>query len=169
MTVTETSTPTDVMTGWLDAFGAALEAGDIDAAVELFGTESYWRDLVSFTWNIKTVEGRDGVRDMLEHTLADVAPSNFTIVGDANEADGVVDGWFDFETGVGRGHGQLRLIDGKCFTILTTLVELKGSRNRPARSVPGVSSTASSPGASPGWNFDRTRRRGSATRCSPTW
>ncbi len=130
MTVTETSTPTSVMAGWLDAFGAALEAGDIDAAVELFGAESYWRDLVSFTWNITTVEGHEGVRDMLEHTLAEVEPSNFTIVGEANEADGVIDGWFDFETGVGRGHGQLRLIDGKCFTILTTLVELKGFEER---------------------------------------
>ena len=32
----------------------------------LFATESYWRDLVSFTWNITTVEGRDGVADLLE-------------------------------------------------------------------------------------------------------
>ncbi len=126
MTSTDVASPTATFTTWLDAFGSALEAGDIASAAALFGEESYWRDLVSFTWNIKTVEGPAGVTDMLEAVLAKVQPSNFTIVGEANEADGVVDGWFDFETAVGRGHGQLRLIDGKCFTILTTLVELKG-------------------------------------------
>ncbi len=126
MTATEVSSPTETFTGWLDAFGSALESGDIDGAAALFGDESYWRDLVSFTWNIKTVEGPDGVRDLLEHTLANVQPSNFEIVGEANEADGVTDGWFNFETAVGRGHGQLRIVGGKAFTFLTTLVELKG-------------------------------------------
>ena len=126
MTATEVSSPTETFTGWLDAFGSALESGDIDGAAALFGDESYWRDLVSFTWNIKTVEGPNGVRDLLEHTLANVQPSNFEIVGEANEADGVTDGWFNFETAVGRGHGQLRIVGGKAFTFLTTLVELKG-------------------------------------------
>ena len=45
---------------WLARFGEALEQGDAARAVELFAPESYWRDLVAFTWNIKTVEGRDG-------------------------------------------------------------------------------------------------------------
>ena len=36
---------------------------DAAAAADLFATTSFWRDLVSLTWNIKTVEGREGVRD----------------------------------------------------------------------------------------------------------
>ena len=55
---------------WLTRFGEALEQGDAAGAAELFAPESYWRDLVAFTWNIKTVEGRAGITDMLEHTLA---------------------------------------------------------------------------------------------------
>ena len=54
---------------WLERFGAALERGDAAGAAELFAQESYWRDLVAFTWNIKTVEGRAEIADMLEHTL----------------------------------------------------------------------------------------------------
>ena len=50
---------------FLDKFDAALAAGDLDAAVGMFAPECYWRDLVAFTWNIKTMEGRDQVRDML--------------------------------------------------------------------------------------------------------
>ncbi len=120
------TTPTKEVSDWLTEFGAALERGDIDAATAMFADESYWRDLVSFTWNIKTVEGRGEIADMLGAQLEHVKPSGFTIVGDATELDGVTDGWFDFETEVARGHGHVRLRGGKCWTLLTTMVELKG-------------------------------------------
>ena len=44
------------------------------AAAALFATDSYWRDLVAFTWNITTVEGRAGVTDLLEHTWSPPEP-----------------------------------------------------------------------------------------------
>ena len=62
---------------WLARFGEALEQGDAARAAELFAPESYWRDLVAFTWNIKTVEGREEIRDMLEHTLGHAKPRNW--------------------------------------------------------------------------------------------
>ena len=120
------TTATESASDWLSRFGAALEAGDIDAAAAMFAAESYWRDLVSFTWNIKTLEGPAEIADMLRAQLEHVQPAGFALVGDANEADGVVDGWFDFETAVARGHGHVRLRDGECWTLLTTMVELKG-------------------------------------------
>ncbi len=36
----------------LDKLEGALSSGDIDAAVNLFQTDCYWRDLVTFTWNL---------------------------------------------------------------------------------------------------------------------
>ncbi|MEM8862163.1 MAG: nuclear transport factor 2 family protein, partial [Chloroflexota bacterium] len=117
---------TDTLTTWLNDFGAALEQGDVDAAVDMFADECYWRDLVTFTWNIKTVEGKEQVADMLNARLSDVNPSNWELDGEANEADGVVDGWINFETAVACGRGQIRLLNGKCWTLLTTMVELKG-------------------------------------------
>jgi putative flavoprotein involved in K+ transport len=110
----------------LSNFGAALQGGDIAAAVEMFDDDSYWRDLVSFTWNIKTAEGKDGIKDMLDATLADVEPSSFAIEGEGSEADGITEGWFTFETGAARGKGHVRLKDDKCWTLLTSMVELKG-------------------------------------------
>jgi putative flavoprotein involved in K+ transport len=111
---------------WLASFDEALSAGDAAAAGELFATDSYWRDIVAFTWNIKTVEGPDGVRDMLEHTLSHVQPSGWATTEEPTETDGITDAWLAFETAVGRCHGHLRLKDGKAFTLLTTLDELKG-------------------------------------------
>ena len=112
---------------WIRAFDEALVAGDSAAAAELFADDSYWRDLVAFTWNIKTVEGPAGVREMLDATLANVQPSGWTISEPPTTADGVTDAWLEFETAVGRGKGYLRLRDdGKAWTLLTTLAELKG-------------------------------------------
>jgi len=120
------SKPTKTVKSWLRKLEKAITAGDIKAAAKLFGKESYWRDLVSLTWNIKTVEGRDGVADMLKRTIAATKPHDFRIDGEASEANGVTEAWFTFETATGRGRGLVRLIDGKAWTMLTTLQELKG-------------------------------------------
>ncbi|RTL63416.1 MAG: NAD(P)/FAD-dependent oxidoreductase [Pseudonocardiaceae bacterium] len=117
---------------WLTAFQNALTARDVDAAAALFADESFWRDIVSFTWNITTVEGPAGVADLLRATLDDVEPAGFRATEEPAEADGVVTAWIAFETRVGRGSGLLRLVDGKAFTLLTTLDELKGYEE-PAR------------------------------------
>jgi putative flavoprotein involved in K+ transport len=111
---------------WLSRFDDALAAGDAAAAAELFGADSFWRDLVAFTWNIKTVEGPTGVRDMLEHTLSHTEPSGWHTTEEPTETDGVTEAWLAFETAVGRGTGHLRIRDGKAWTLLTTLAELKG-------------------------------------------
>jgi len=55
---------------WLGSFEEALASGDGAAAAALFADESFWRDLVAFTWNLKTVEGPEGVQDLVEHTDA---------------------------------------------------------------------------------------------------
>ncbi|MBV9818372.1 MAG: NAD(P)/FAD-dependent oxidoreductase [Solirubrobacterales bacterium] len=111
---------------WLEQFNAALAARDAAAAAELFATTCFWRDLIALTWNIKTVEDRDGVRDMLEHTLDSAQPHDFTALEPPTEADGVTEAWLRFQTKVGRGWGHLRLRDGQAWTLLTTLSELRG-------------------------------------------
>jgi len=125
-------TPTARMQGLLDRFGAALAAGRIDEAVEMFADQCYWRDLVTFTWNIKTMEGRDQVRDMLSARFADVKPANWRVAEgeEATEADGLMESWISFETGVARGFGLIRVKDGRIWTLLTTMVELKGHEEK---------------------------------------
>ena len=111
---------------WLASFESALTAKDLEAAGDLFLSASFWRDLVSFTWNLKTAEGPEGVKDMLAATLDNVRPTGFEASEEPTESGGVTEAWITFETAVGRGLGHLRLKDGKCWTLLTTLTELKG-------------------------------------------
>ncbi|MBC7731914.1 MAG: NAD(P)/FAD-dependent oxidoreductase [Bacteriovorax sp.] len=129
--MTDLSThPTQAASAWLADFSSALERQDIAAAMALFDADSYWRDLVAFTWNISTQEGPEAIRAMLQARLADTRPGAFAVEGQATEAGGVIDAWFTFETAVARGRGQLRLKDGKAWTLLTTMTELKGFEER---------------------------------------
>ena len=52
------NTANDTINAWLAKLNAALQENDSQQAAELFAEESYWRDFVSFTWNLKTMEGR---------------------------------------------------------------------------------------------------------------
>ncbi|HSE70336.1 MAG TPA: NAD(P)/FAD-dependent oxidoreductase [Nocardioidaceae bacterium] len=123
---TAVDSPQERADAWLAGFEAALTARDIEQAAGMFATTSFWRDLVAFSWNITTVENREGVSDLLSNTLEGTAPSGFRTTEPATEADGVVTAWFEFETAVGRGKGLLRLNDEGAWTFLTTLYELKG-------------------------------------------
>jgi putative flavoprotein involved in K+ transport len=127
---------TETAQAWLAAFEDAMAREDAAAAAELFCATSYWRDLVAFTWNIKTVENPSGVEAMLEETLAHVGPSSFMLTEPAEEEDGITTAWFTFETEVGRGEGVVRLRDGGAWTFLTALTELKGHEEPQGRDRP---------------------------------
>ena len=125
-------TPSTRASAFLEKFGKALAEGDVDAAVNLFQPDCYWRDLVTFTWNLKTLEGHDQIRDMLTAQLPKVKPSGWQIAEgeEASEADGVTESWIEFETEVARGFGLIRLRDGRIWTLLTTMSELKGHEEK---------------------------------------
>ena len=111
---------------WVDRFSATLAAGDAAGASHLFATTCFWRDLIAFTWNIKTIEGREAIAEMLETTLPFVKPSNCRVDGAVEEVDGVVSAWLLFETALARCKGYVRLRDGRAWTLLTVMAELKG-------------------------------------------
>jgi putative flavoprotein involved in K+ transport len=121
---------------WLRDLEAALARADIPAALALFADEEcFWRDMVAFTWNIKTMEGKDQIAAFLSATVANTMPSGFRIEGDARELDGVTEARFTFETKVARGRGFVRLKDGRAWTFLTAAQALKGFEEKfgPAR------------------------------------
>src|SRR5271166_6914407 len=108
---------------WLSGFSDALASNDATGAAALFTEDCFWRDLISFTWNIRTFEGRAEITRMLEATLSRVQPTGWTVTDgeEPAETDGITEAWINFETSAGRGHGHLRLRGGQCWTLLTTL------------------------------------------------
>ena len=131
-------TPAGQAQVFLDSFGDTLAKGDIEAAVNLFAEDCYWRDLVTFTWNIKTMEGRDQVHDMLKQCLARAKPSQWLVYDKepVSVNGNITEAWFTFETEVARGYGLIRIRDGLIWTLLTTMVELKGHEEKAGFSRP---------------------------------
>jgi putative flavoprotein involved in K+ transport len=149
-------TPAARTEAFLGRFDQALQSGRIDEAVSLFAGECYWRDLVAFTWNIKTLEGRDEVRDMLAACLARVKPRGWALAeGETpTEAGGVTEAWITFETDIARGYGLIRLRGDLIWTLLTTMVELKGHEEKAGFARPLGAKHGVNPGAK-SWKEER--------------
>ena len=111
---------------WIKALDKALTSDKPGDAAALFEQDGFWRDLVSLTWNIHTAEGTDAIASMLNECAARAKFSHWQIEEPPATTDGITEAWLTFETATGRGRGHVRLRDGKAFTFLTTLVELKG-------------------------------------------
>ncbi|WP_151718398.1 NAD(P)-binding domain-containing protein [Gemmobacter serpentinus] len=106
----------------------ALIAQDADAVADLFLETGFWRDLAAFTWNLKTCEGRSQIAAMARAQLPKVVPGSLMLdpTETVMEAGGITEGWLLLETATGRGQGYIRMKDGRIWTLLTTLHELKG-------------------------------------------
>ena len=117
---------TATLDAWLADFAAALGRGDGAGCAALFAADGYWRDLLAFTWTLRTLEGQPSIRAMLDACLAHAAPRAWRLDGPARNVRGTVEGWITFETAAGHGRGYVRLREGRCWTLLTALRSLRG-------------------------------------------
>jgi cation diffusion facilitator CzcD-associated flavoprotein CzcO len=125
---------------WLAQFESAIAKPDESSLKPLFHPESYWRDVLALSWNLRTVNGADAILRELTAHAGHAAPRGFSIDPDragprrVTRAGTVsIEAIFKFETAQGRGSGILRLIPDttdnnrlKAWTLLTALDELKG-------------------------------------------
>jgi putative flavoprotein involved in K+ transport len=128
------------LAGWLGAFAARLEAGDAAGTAALFRADCHWRDMLAFTWSIVTVDGPEAVARMLGACLGRAAPHALRPEpGSAREEDGVVEGWFRFQTGAFAARGHVRLKGDRAWTVFTLALSLTGHEERVGtRRDPGV-------------------------------
>src|SRR5690348_8291687 len=122
---------------WLDRFGSALTAQDAAATAALFLEAGLWRDLLAFTWTIKTMSGRGAIETALRETMARTHATGFHIPSSrtpprwiSRAGTEAIEALFEFESAVGPCHGVVRLVpDGqhlRAWTLNTNLQELRG-------------------------------------------
>lgn len=123
---------------WVEAFGAALERPDLALLDTLFLPDGWWRDLLTFTWDLRTFHGTEAMRCGVGARVAEVGATGFGLTeGKQPVVVSTDDGpqlhlFFDFETAVARGRGFARLVPGdtedtwRAWTVLTQMRELKG-------------------------------------------
>lgn len=119
---------TNSITQWLSTFTAACAEGDGSTVASLFTDDGLWRDYLAFDLTLQTIEGR---KDIEAFTAAHAASACFTNISveDATAGDEVA---FTFETRLGNGRGYLRFTDGKCSTLLTSMLDFSNLETRVA-------------------------------------
>jgi len=123
---------------WLESFAAALAARDATAAAALFLEDGLWRDILAFTWTIRTMAGRPAIETALRETLVRAQATKFHIPDKrtpprwiSRAGDECIEALFEFETAFGPCAGALRLkADSqgrlRAWTLNTNLQELRG-------------------------------------------
>ena len=134
---------------WLAEFETAVSRPDPSALESLFLRDSHWRDLLAFTWHVRTVSGLTNIVEALKEHGPGAKPRDFEtdqgrtpprLVTRAGTEG--IEAIFKFATASGPAEGVLRLIrdadDGavKAWTLLTALNEIEGfgeavGRDRP--------------------------------------
>ena len=119
---------------WLGKFESALRHGDGAALRDLFHADCHWRDLLAFTWDIRTVSGVDAVVSSLQQAPR-TGGHGFSLDGGrtpprhaTRAGEKCIEAIFRFEAAEGPGAGVLRLFPDtqKAWTLLTALTELDG-------------------------------------------
>ncbi len=145
---TSTEVHARIAESWLSAFSEALKARDYDRVMGMMHSDCYWRDLLTFSWDFKTLHGIKPIQVWLRSTYAPVEAFGFRlegppIIGVIGEHRRTLEFFFRFETKVALGRGYVRLVGDvnsaiavKAFTILTAMDQLKEfpeaiGRNRP--------------------------------------
>jgi putative flavoprotein involved in K+ transport len=129
---------------WLAQFEKALCAPDDASLAALFRPDAHWRDLLAFTWQVKTVSGAGKILDALKLYGAGAGAAGFEIDRQrtpprrvTRAGTSVIEAIFRFETARVRAHGLVRLIPRvfpdstrsdvyEAWTLLTAVDEIKG-------------------------------------------
>jgi cation diffusion facilitator CzcD-associated flavoprotein CzcO len=124
---------------WLAQLEDALAELDQARLSDLFHPESYWRDLLALTWDIRTVCGSASIAgELATHagraglTRIELDPGRTPARNVTRAGTEAIEAIFRFETAEGRGSGVLRLTPDagaggrlKAWTLLTALDGLK--------------------------------------------
>ena len=137
--LTDTLTTAAVET-WLDGLGAALASGEAAQIAALFADECHWRDIIAFTWDLRSASGANSIAERMAAAQTSVAAYGFALAASRTLPRRVVragvdaiEAIFTFETSVGPCTGVVRLVpDGgehRAWTLMTTLDEIRGHKD----------------------------------------
>jgi len=108
--------PESAFQNWVETFAAAIEKKDGKQLAQFFAEESYWKDFLSLTWEMKTLAGPGEISSALETTIGPMGIKNFRAAPNRTAARfarrsgrNLLEGYFEFDTAIGVGVGFARL------------------------------------------------------------
>ncbi|KAL5372501.1 hypothetical protein DPSP01_013436 [Paraphaeosphaeria sporulosa] len=130
-----------VAQAWLDNFFSFLSSNNVLMLPALLHADSWWRDFLTLTWDLRTIRSLPNITSFLNDNLSKTQFSSIRLEDESHpfapHYETPLEGleWivslFHFETKIGRGKGVLRLVQGddgtwKAHFLSTALLELKG-------------------------------------------
>lgn len=143
--------PKLVVLQWVEAFNDIVESVDRDALSSLFLTNSYWRDQLCLSWDLRTIHGVDNIISVIQNAegfhIKSIALDDTSQVRspqinalDRHGLIEVVGSFLKIDTTKGTGVGHVRLVreddKWKAFTLFTSLQELHGHPEKSGLSRP---------------------------------
>ena len=69
----------NAVANWLINFETAIRQNNADAVSLLFVENGHWRDLLAFTWHIRTVNGPSEIKAMIRETAINTGATEIKI------------------------------------------------------------------------------------------
>jgi cation diffusion facilitator CzcD-associated flavoprotein CzcO len=130
------NSPSQIVKAWIGEFNAALSSRARQGFAALFCEDSYWRDLLALTWDLRTFAGRDLIAKTLPSLLEKAGVTSLALENHDLRFERLVPSsetigaFLRFNTNQGHCRGYVRLkvdpSDGmqKAFTVLSSLQSL---------------------------------------------
>lgn len=136
---TELLNPKQIATQWIRKLEAVLQADNISSLVEIMHADSWWRDMLGFSWDFRTIHGIKEISTYIGENQGRARLHKFKIRESGNfvpqfktPLTGLswIESMFDFESSSGNGSGMLRLLEDangtwKGCMLYTALQEMK--------------------------------------------
>lgn len=134
-TIAEDLDASKIAADWFQAFTSKVEAADVDGVLSLFLEDSFWRDILSISWDFRTFYGKPKISTFLHDRLANANLKSFRLESAELHRPypdvAWIQGLFKFENSVGGGDGVFRIVptstgEWKAHVVYTNLQSLTG-------------------------------------------
>ncbi len=127
---------TEAANRWLAALESALSGRDGKSFDGLFASECHWRDVLAFTWDLRTVNGPDRIAEEFRRHAGPASACNFRVDESrtpprrlTRTGKDIIEAIFRFDTASGPANGVVRLIPDDpptAWTLMTALSDIAG-------------------------------------------
>ncbi|WP_196775315.1 flavin-containing monooxygenase [Rhodococcus opacus] len=135
--------PETAASEWMEKFNHALRSADVISLRKLMLSDSWWRDILAFTWDFHTFQGSEQISQSLVQyckptSLVDelsISPNSTTFEPGIGGDDDIIQAFIQYRSTNSWGRGLLRLRrdpdDGGVWKAWTLLTQMEGLTDHP--------------------------------------
>ncbi len=116
--INDTTAPIRIVERWLSRLNSALDEQNADAFANCFALDGWFRDLLTFSWDFKSIQGREAIKSYVAGALSTIRASNVSVDNEFTPCHAnfgpttvLIDAALNFETprAIGKGFVRIRI------------------------------------------------------------